>query len=475
MNVDWQIYYEAAKKCHDLAADLRRADKPVHDAIKNECGGMAGDAPGCRQWGESYDRTARDTMQSCTNLADALTNFGNVLYANGYNYGIANRSKPPPARPNVRDMSVYQVSIPTSVRDNGIGIEHGGGVKELFDMLIAQIIQQFGKLPNGDVEKLAKASSVWRTFADHATVTGAAGRITEIIGLFDRIEDKNTLPLVLDHLNTLHSSATHLATATSNLAGPVAEYHTSTVNVRHHIESAVTQAEWAIGLTVVAAAAAAWFTFGGSAAAGAGGVSAIVTNTITTIRNVYQSSTLIRTLGLTAAAAGAIGTIKAFDAVPTLDSTIKSLESLILMRVLLDDDVPPKPGVGESNSPRGRVDESDKTFNDRERRIADLLAEEGKNVKAVPESTTPGQRTADATVDGTPTEFKSLDPGASNSTVKNQLNSAQGQSDHAILDARGSGLTQEEARRGLDRYLGASPGRMSNVRIVGDGWEIRWP
>lgn len=247
MNIDWQIYYEAAKKCHALAADLRRADKPVHDAIKNECGGMAGDAPGCRQWGESYDRTARDTMQACTNLADALTNFGNVLYATGYNYGIANRSKPPPERPTVRDMSVYQVTIPTSVHDNGIGIEHGGGVKELFDMLIAQIIQQFGKLPNGDVKKLEKASSVWRTFADHATVTGAAGRITEIIGLFDRIEDKNTLPLVLDHLNTLHGSATQLVTATTNLAGPVAEYHISTVNVRHQIESAVTQAEWAIG------------------------------------------------------------------------------------------------------------------------------------------------------------------------------------------------------------------------------------
>ncbi|MFJ1459613.1 hypothetical protein [Nocardia sp. N2S4-5] len=338
MNIDWQIYYEAAKKCHALAADLRRADKPVHDAIKNECGGMAGDAPGCRQWGESYDRTARDTMQACTNLADALTNFGNVLYANGYNYGIANRSKPPPERPNVRDMSVYQVTIPTSVHDNGIGIEHGGGVKELFDMLIAQIIQQFGKLPNGDVKKLEKASSVWRTFADHATVTGAAGRITEIIGLFDRIEDKNTLPLVLDHLNTLHGSATQLVTATTNLAGPVAEYHTSTVNVRHQIESAVTQAEWAIGLTVVAAAAAAWFTFGGSAAAGAGGVSAIVTNTINTIRTVYQSSNLIKAIGLTAATAGAIGTIKAFDAIPTLDSTLKSLESIIIMRVLLDDD-----------------------------------------------------------------------------------------------------------------------------------------
>ncbi|MFI6218290.1 hypothetical protein ACIBCD_40310 [Nocardia brasiliensis] len=32
MRIDWQVYYDAAKRCHDLAADLRRADKPVHDA-----------------------------------------------------------------------------------------------------------------------------------------------------------------------------------------------------------------------------------------------------------------------------------------------------------------------------------------------------------------------------------------------------------------------------------------------------------
>ncbi|WP_255286196.1 hypothetical protein [Nocardia mexicana] len=310
----------------------------MHDAVKNECGGMAGDAPGCREWGQTYDRTARDAMQACTNLADALTNVGYLLYATGYNYGIANKSKPPPHRPTLQELPVHQVSIPTSVRDNGIGIDHGGGVKELFDRLIAEILQQFGKLPNGDVKKLEKASSVWKTFADNGTVTGAAGRVAEIIGLFDSIEDKQGLPHILERLDTLRGGAEQVALATKNVAGPVSEYHAGTVDVRGKIESSITTAEWAIGLTVVAAAATAWFTFGGSAAAGAGGVGAIVTNTINTIRTVYQSNNLLRVVGLTAAAAGAVGVIKAFDAVPSLDSAIKSLESIIVMRVLLDDD-----------------------------------------------------------------------------------------------------------------------------------------
>ncbi|MFI7002945.1 hypothetical protein [Nocardia sp. NPDC050175] len=298
---------------------------------------MAGDAPGCKEWGEKYDTAARDTMQSCTDLADALTNFGYVLYATGYNYGINNKSNPPPDLPVVHEVSKYQVTIPTSVRDNGIGIEHHGGVQELFDALIAQILKQFGKLPNGDVAKLAKASSTWTTFANHQTVTGAPAQITTIIGLFDNIDDKSNLPPILGHLETLRNGATQVAAASQNLAGPVADYHAGTVQVRGNIESSITQAEWAIGLTVVAAAAAAFFTFGSSAAAGAGGVGVIVTNTINTIRTVYQGSKLLQVVGLATAAAGAVGLIKSFDKVPDLGTTLTSLATIIAMRVLIDD------------------------------------------------------------------------------------------------------------------------------------------
>ncbi|MFB8282605.1 polymorphic toxin type 28 domain-containing protein [Nocardia colli] len=359
MRIDWQIYYDAAKKCHDLAADLRRADKPVHDAVKGECAGMAGDAPGCKEWGEKYDTAARDTMQSCTDLADALTNFGYVLYATGYNYGKNNKSNPLPDLPDVHEVSKYQVTIPTSVRNNGIGIEHHGGVQELFDALIAKIIEQFGKLPNGDIAKLAKASSTWTTFANHETVTGAASQLTTIIGLFDTIDDKTNLPPLLGHLETLRNGATQVAAAAQNLAGPVAEYHTGTVDVRANFESSITKAEWAIGLTVVAAAAAAFFTFGSSAAAGAGGVGVIVTNTVNTIRTVYQGSNLLKAVGLATAAAGAIGIIKSFDKVPDLTTTFTSLATIIAMRVLIDDDANSDSST-DSNAQPNRPTKTDK-------------------------------------------------------------------------------------------------------------------
>ncbi|ONM47994.1 hypothetical protein [Nocardia donostiensis] len=57
--VNWDTYYEAARRCQDLAGELRAADRPLHEVVKRSCARMAGDAPGCKQWGEAYDEHAR--------------------------------------------------------------------------------------------------------------------------------------------------------------------------------------------------------------------------------------------------------------------------------------------------------------------------------------------------------------------------------------------------------------------------------
>ncbi|MEU6831520.1 hypothetical protein ABZ894_22970 [Nocardia beijingensis] len=339
LNLDWQVYYDAAKKCHDLATDLRRADKPVHDAVKGECAGMAGDAPGCDQWGRKYDQAAQQTMQSCTNLADALTNFGYVLYATGYNYGLANRSNPPPSRPDVHEVSQYTVSIPPSVGANGDGTHHDGGVQAFYNKLVEEIEKVFGKLPNGNVDKLAKAANTWNTFAKHDTITGAAGRIATIISLFDNVHDKKNLDPLLCHLATLHGGAEQVAAASLNLAGPVTEYHTGTVDARAQFKSAIDTAMIAIGVSMAVGVALAAVSFGGSLAASGGAVVTAVTETINAIRAVYQSHRFIKAIGITATAAGiTIAATTAFDKVPDLGTTINSLAGIIAMRVLIDDD-----------------------------------------------------------------------------------------------------------------------------------------
>lgn len=123
----------------------------------------------------------------------------------------------------------------------------------------------------------------------------------------------------------------------------------------------------------------------------------------------------------------------------------------------------------------GVVDERAKKFSPAERRIAEHLAANGVAVVSVSEGFGVYGRTPDSRVDNVPVEFKSLDPGASHRTVKAALNSAKGQARHAVIDARGSGLTEDEANNGIRRFRGTPHGdRLDAVLIVGDEYIIDW-
>ncbi|WP_326592928.1 hypothetical protein [Streptomyces brevispora] len=133
-------------------------------------------------------------------------------------------------------------------------------------------------------------------------------------------------------------------------------------------------------------------------------------------------------------------------------------------------------GSEGKGSREGSIDETEKKFDPREREVAELLKSEGRHVRAQVEATEDGVRRADAFVDGVETEFKSLDPGASSGTVKNQLNKAKGQARHAIIDARGSGLSEEAAREGVGKFFRNNPpGRMDGIRVVGDNFNLTYP
>ena len=123
----------------------------------------------------------------------------------------------------------------------------------------------------------------------------------------------------------------------------------------------------------------------------------------------------------------------------------------------------------------GVIDERAKKFSPAERRIAEYLASGGPAVVSVSEGYGAYGRTPEARIDAVPVEFKSLDPGATDRTVKAALNSAKGQARHAVIDARDSGLTEDEAQRGIRRFFGTPHGhRIDAVLIVGDNYSIDW-
>ncbi|HTX82629.1 MAG TPA: hypothetical protein VME44_10645 [Streptosporangiaceae bacterium] len=123
----------------------------------------------------------------------------------------------------------------------------------------------------------------------------------------------------------------------------------------------------------------------------------------------------------------------------------------------------------------GIVSERASKLQPRERRLADQLASEGHAVVAINDGYGREGRKPDAAVDGVPTEFKCLDPGASDRTVRAALTSAKGQAREVVIDGRDSGLTAEEAERGVRRFLGAPyADGVHGIRLIGDDYELEW-
>jgi len=124
----------------------------------------------------------------------------------------------------------------------------------------------------------------------------------------------------------------------------------------------------------------------------------------------------------------------------------------------------------------GVVDERARRFLPGERRVAEYLARtDGVAVVAFPEDHRSRDRQHDADVDGKPAEFKNLDSGADHGTVKNSLRKSIGQAPDVVVDGRDSGLSRDNAERGLRRYLGTPWSfKIDSIRIIGDDFDIRW-
>jgi len=122
----------------------------------------------------------------------------------------------------------------------------------------------------------------------------------------------------------------------------------------------------------------------------------------------------------------------------------------------------------------GKIDETERRFSPEEKVIAEILANEGKHVRAKAELK--HKRSADSEVDGVLVEFKSFTiKTADSGTVRNTINHSirrGGQARHIIIDARTSGLTKVEAVRGLIRARNLTRGMIDSVRIIGDAFDL---
>ncbi|MBK6515127.1 MAG: hypothetical protein IPG04_13635 [Polyangiaceae bacterium] len=118
-------------------------------------------------------------------------------------------------------------------------------------------------------------------------------------------------------------------------------------------------------------------------------------------------------------------------------------------------------------------------FTPQEEAIAQYLRQFGRKVEPNPlEGVAGAGRQGDALIDGLKHEFKTLEPGAGSNTIRNIINKSKkrgGQARNWVIDARGSGLSEAEARRGIGRAAGAYQEHIDRITVIGDKYFIGGP
>ncbi len=451
MLVDPAVYTAAGSSCGRLSGDVSTAVESLCAAL-HRCAGMGGDDEHGTAWAVAYDRRAAELVGMTKLLVDALERFGTVVAVAGYNWAIADYNANPAtaksARPPVPPLAAVaryegsHAAAPSAVGDNGSGLQ--SNLPTLLDAVAEPI-------PNGDIDRLHAAVTAWEKFADEPAIAGLARDIDSVRTTFDHLDSPDARDII-EHVEKLRSAAEEVAAAAAACASHVHRRHEILVNLRHAIGADTVEFLRPLGVdTVVTPAAVAVHVRSASN---------------TDARLVAVTGTNIDRLiaGTRHRAQFALGD----------DAPMRWYEFLERIKKLLPGfaEGKPPPSLPPPDPKRGVIDESARKFSPEEYRIAAVLAGEGKYVKAIAEDNI--NRTPDAEVDGHAVEFKSLEPGADNSTIKNRLNEAKKQADRAILDTRGSGMSEDEARRGLARFLGTNA-RMTEIRIMGDGWDIHWP
>lgn len=129
----------------------------------------------------------------------------------------------------------------------------------------------------------------------------------------------------------------------------------------------------------------------------------------------------------------------------------------------------------------GALDETARRLSHEELAVATRLAVEGHQVRSLPER--PGRGpVADLAVCGSPVEVKSFLSLAERAgriptarSVCNKLLGARAQAPTTVLYACGSGLDAPTAAAGIAEFgARGRPGRITAVRVVGDGFDLAW-
>lgn len=473
LDVDPSAYTAASAVLGRQAADR------LAGALGGLAGGLAGTAamggsdPGGVAWAAAYDEAAAVAAAGIADLTNACHTVAALLAQSGFNHAAADAASNPANRapaPDTTDYARLAVVVPPplpSASGGSVGPPDGW---DLVQNLVGYV------WPDGNPAALRLAGAAWSTAADG--VSAAAALVPTAVAAIREVQS----PEIDDAVavcQALGGHMTEIAAVGRDLAALCAEYADHIEQCHRDVEDElVSLLAWTVGIEA-AGLVVGVFTAGvgelgaqaveaGRVAASAARIGAFLARLIEAARTV--AAAIERVVARVAGVAQRVKTIlggrlsrATAEAAERLPAVAEDAEAAAEERL--------------ATAARGTVDESVRGFSPQERKIADRLADDGHDVAAADESG-PG-RHFDAFVDGRPTEFKTVDPGGTSATIKNELDKsakAGGQARDVIIDAEASGMSEEEARLGIARFLGNKKNAYDSITIwLADGARVVWP
>lgn len=241
-----QSYESAATACYDLSKKFQTV-YTTPQTVLLETNAMAGGYEAVKAWSKSYDDRAAALTMVATNFARALQHYGDILTASSYNWKAAeytanrdpNKGAPPSAPTGIPTELPYDAGTVVGIASSGAytnGLQTDW--KELQDKVTTLVTG--GQVPDGDTDKLARAATMWKTFASSDPLEyGVAQLLTVSSGLEQGFGTKvpEDIPNHTANLRKLAEKLREIRTAALDIANAVEAHNTALTKMRADINT----------------------------------------------------------------------------------------------------------------------------------------------------------------------------------------------------------------------------------------------
>ncbi len=236
-----QSYDSAATACYDLSNKFQTVYETPQTVLL-ETNAMAGGYEAVKSWSKAYDDRAAALTMVATNFARALQHYGDILTASSYNWKSAeytanrntNKGDPPSLPTGIPSELPYGAGAVVGIASSGA---YTNGLQtdwtELQDKVTTLVTG--GQVPDGDTDKLARAATMWKTFANSDPLEyGVARLLTVASGLEQGFGPKvpDDIPNHTANLRKLADKLREIRTAAHDIANAVEAHNVALTKMR---------------------------------------------------------------------------------------------------------------------------------------------------------------------------------------------------------------------------------------------------